>query len=197
MSRTAASGIGIATRVSLALLLPGAVLAQGPPAGTDVYQLQLEPNPDVKSGKIATLEGVAGTAGQKLAVGDLSVLQPVEVTLFAPDENDDIRLELSKFILDSPAKTCSTKGNAFCTVRFRTQGDLQINVVSPDGPKLYRLLVWAGSEVAAPVMTPLVSMSEYKKTNRTGGPPVLWVIAGVLVVIAGLLAVLVLRKGRQ
>jgi hypothetical protein len=183
--------------VSLALLLPGAVLAQGPPAGTDVYQLQLEPNPDVKSGKIATLEGVAGTAGQKLAVGDLSVLQPVEVTLFAPDENDDIRLELSKFILDSPAKTCSTKGNAFCTVRFRTQGDLQINVVSPDGPKLYRLLVWAGSEVAAPVMTPLVSMSEYKKTNRTGGPPVLWVIAGVLVVIAGLLAVLVLRKGRQ
>jgi hypothetical protein len=40
-------------------------------------------------------------------------------------------------------------------------------------------------------------MSEYKKTNRTGGPPVLWVIAGVLVVIAGLLAVLVLRKGRQ
>ena len=197
MGRTASSGIGIATRVSLALLLPGSALAQGPPTGTDVYQLALEPNPDIKSGKIATLEGVAGTAGQKLAVGDLSVLQPIEVTVFAPDEADDIRLELSKFILDSPAKTCSTKGNAFCTVRFRTQGDLQINVVSPDGPKLYRLLVWAGNEVPAPVTTPLVSMSEYRKTSGIGGVPVLWVIAGALVVIAGLLGMLMLRKGRR
>ncbi len=118
-------------------LHPGLAFAADPPRAADVHTLQLIADPAIRNGKVAVVEGTAGRAGQKLAVADLSVLQPVEVTLFAVDEHDDLRLDLSKFILDAPAKTLSTKGAGFATARFRTQGDLQLTVTSPEGPRLY------------------------------------------------------------
>lgn len=176
-------------------LRPGLALAAGPPAGADVYPLQLIADPAVRNGKVAAVEGTAGRSGQKLAVADLSVLQPVEVTLFAVDEVDDLRLDLSKFILDAPAKTLSTRGTGFATARFRTQGDLQLTVTSPEGPRPYRLLVWAGNEATPPVPSLFAQGSGHGQGS--GGPSLMWIIAGLLAVIAALLGVLVLKRGRS
>lgn len=168
--------------------------AADPPRAADVYPVELVADPAIRNGKVAAVEGTAGPSGQKLAIADLSVLQPVEVTLFARDD-DDLRLDLSKFILDAPAKSLSTKGSGFATARFRTQGDLQLTVKSPQGPRPYRLLVWAGNEVPAPVPSLFAAASGGE--TGSGGPPLMWVIAGLLAVIAALLGVLVLRRGRS
>jgi hypothetical protein len=179
------------------------------PIGKDVHTLQLVSVPEVKQGRIAIVEGLVGAEGEKLAVADLSVLQPVEVTLFTPDAGDDVRIELSKFILDAPALTGTTKGEGFCTFKFRTQGDLQIKLASPAGPNVYRLLVWVGDEVGPPLPAAFVPMDEWKKQQASSpvagpaaaagsfGPSVLWIIAGALVVIAALLAVMVMKRGRS
>jgi hypothetical protein len=180
--------VGPATRAGLAQ-------AADQPKAPDVYPLQLIADPAIRNGKVAAVEGTAGRSGQKLAVADLSVLQPVEVTLFAVDGTDDLRLDLSKFILDRPAKSISTKGAGFATARFRTQGDLQLTVTSPEGPRPYRLLVWAGNE-ATPQVPSLFAPIDAASPG-SGGPPMMWVIAGLLVIIAGFLGVLVLKRGRS
>jgi hypothetical protein len=183
------------------------------PIGKDVHTLQLVSAPEVKHGKIAIVEGVVGAAGEKLAVADLSVLQPVEVALFAPEAGDDVLIELSKFILDAPALTGTTKGEGSCTFRFRTQGDLQIKLTSPAGPNVYRLLVWVGDEAGPVLPAAFVPMDGWKKQQASSpaasgaadpaaaagsfSPSVTWIIAGALVVIAALLAVLVMKRGRS
>jgi hypothetical protein len=189
------------------------IARQAPTAGPDaanVFNLQLVSAPEVKHGKVAIVEGVAGPSGQKLALGDLSVLQPVEVSIFTPGVDDDVRIELSKFILDRPARSGSTKGTASASFKFRTQGDLQIKVVSPDGPNVYRLLVWVGDEVTPEMPAPFITMEAYQKRTGTvvggaagaaaaasgGNSLVLWMIAGALGLIVALLAVLVLRRNK-
>ncbi len=118
-----------------AVLLSRPALTAELPQAADVHALQLVADPAIRNGKVAAVEGTAGPRGQKLAVADLSVLQPVEVTLFAVDAQDDLRLDLSKFILDAPARSLSTQGTGYATARFRTQGDLQLTVTSPEGFK--------------------------------------------------------------
>jgi hypothetical protein len=172
----------------------------------DVFKLTLASVPEVKRGKVAIVEGVAGPSGQKLSLADLSVLQPVEVSIFTPELDDDVRIELSKFILDEPARTGSTKGTASATFKFRTQGDLQIKVLSPDGPNVYRLFVWVGDEATPEMPAPFISMETYKKRmgagpsgsefdpplaggGNGGGTPLCLIIAGALGLIVVLLAV--------
>jgi hypothetical protein len=214
-------GLAVGLVVPLVLMLVGVASAQAPkmPAGPDIYKLELKSMPEIKNGKIAIVEGLVDTAGRKLAVSDLSVMQPVQVTLLAVQKADDLRLELSKFVLgNDPAKSGSTKGNAYCSFPFRTQGDLQIKITSPEGPRLFRLMVWAGDEVMPPVPAPFISMETYAKRQAGGtaptaggapvggaipssdssrASPVLWVIAGALVVIGALLGVLVLKRGKS
>jgi len=184
--------------------------ASAAPVGAGVYKLKLESVPEIEHGKTAIVEGVVGPSGQKLAVADLAVLQPVEVMLFTPAADDDVRIELSKFILDGPARSGSTKGEGFVSFKFRTQGDLQIKLVSPNGPTVYRLFVWAGNEISPPMPSVFMSMGDYLRRQApaasggvpapaaaTGSPFLLWVIAGALVIIVGLLGVLVLKRGRS
>ncbi len=171
------------------------------PGSSGVYPLELKSDPQLKYGKFAAVQGTADAKGQELEVGDLSVLQPVQVTLLATNKNDDLRLALSKLELGSDvAESGSTKGTGFVTYKFRTEGDLQIKVRSPGGPRPYELFVWAGNKVNPPVPSAFVPMSTYLKQHPGSGGKdgfgglVLWVIAGTLIIICGFLAVLVLKR---
>ena len=194
--------------LALAVLIVTLAQAQDDgPVGERVYNLALKPSSDIASGKVAVVEGVAASQEQHFAVGNLSVLQPVRVILTTPAADSDVRITLSKFILDEPAISGSTAGSGVAAFQFRTQGDLQIRVTAPSQPTPYTLLVWAGDEVSAPMASPFVAMDDYRRRggavpggasgSASGSSIVLWVIGGSLVVIAGLLGVLVLKRGRS
>jgi hypothetical protein len=192
--------------VAAALLACGPCLAAQEaslPGSSNVYHLELKSDPQLKYGKFAAVKGTADARGQDLSVGDLSVLQPVQVTLLSADKNTDLRLELSKIELgNNAARSGSTMGAGSVTFKFRTQGDLQIKVRSPAGPRPYRLFVWVGGKVNPPVPSVFIPMSTYIKRHPGSaggggfGGLVLWVIAGALIVICCFLAVLALKRRR-
>lgn len=170
-----------------------------------MYELKLEASPDIKNGRVAAVQGTANSTGEKLMLGGLSILQPVAISLIARYPSDDLRLELSKFTTDTAVRTASTKGEGVCTFEFRTEGDVQIKVTSPEGPKPFRLVAWAGDEVAPelpPAFVPAkAEAGRLAVADAPGGaggsPAVLWVIAGALVLCVGLLAVIAFRRRRS
>lgn len=184
---------------------PSRADAQGPADSASVHELTLEERPEIRNGRIAMVEGVAGPEGVRLMVGKLSILQPVAVTLVSSQPQDDLRLSLWKYAEPAVAREGSTRGSGLLTFQFRTEDDLQLRIVSPGGPRPYRLAVWAGDEVEPAVASPFVPQSRFRGESagargaaETGGSSqlVLWVLAAGLFAVAGLLLILVLRRGR-
>ena len=147
-------------------------------------------------------QGTAGPDGVKFVAENVSILQPIVVTVLAKDPGDDVRLGLSKDRYDQADRTGTTKGTGIYTTRLRTQGDLKVVVSSPT-PTPFQLVVWAGDEVTRPIK-PIVVADRAMVTGEKspggaaagGGSMVMWVIAGALLAIVGLLAVMMLRGKR-
>lgn len=140
--------IGIA-----AALAAGSVASAQTPSPTAV-RLQLKQSPQVQTGKAALVQGTSKAAGDRFFVENLSIIQPVIVTLLARNKEDDVKLQLSKYRFDQADKTASTKGTGKATIKLRTQGEMKI-VVSGADPMAYQLLIWAGEEVK-PELPPVV-----------------------------------------
>lgn len=164
------------------------------------WRIEFKESPSLEKGKVALIEGVANPEGVRFVAEYLSILQPIVVTVLAKDPNDDVRVALSKYRYDEADRTGTTKGEGIYTTRLRTEGDLKI-VVSSRAPTPFQLVVWAGDPVELP-MEPVLVSSRARVTGESeglaiGGSAATWVIAGSLVVIAGLLGVIVLRGKRS
>ena len=178
-----------------ALLMAGAPLAgiaqqPDPNDKTPVHELTLETHPEF-NGRIAMVEGETDADGVRMVVSKLSILQPVGVALVAADPNDNLQLALWKYAEDEVQREGSTRGDGYVSFQFRTEDDLQIKVVSPDGPKRYKLAVWAGDEVDLPMPSPFVAQAGFADSATS---PVMYVIAGAVVAIAIFLGVIAMRR---
>lgn len=180
--------------LAAALSLPLAASAQEQQEKRDVHQLTLEKHPQFANGRIAMVEGEADAEGVRLVVNKLSILQPVGVALVAADgAGADMRLALWKYAEDEVQREGSTRESGAVSFQFRTEDDLQIRIVSPDGPKRYKLAVWAGDEVDLPVPSPFVSQAG---VTGAGTSPVMYVIAAAVVAIAIFMGAIVMRRKR-
>ncbi|HSM37596.1 MAG TPA: hypothetical protein VK837_14435 [Longimicrobiales bacterium] len=182
-----------------------------------VWTLEPESSPALPTGRIAVAEGAAGSAGVQFKVGDLDIMQPVQVTLLTPESGAPLRLELRKYHWSTEPDRSSDTGAAGIAIEpLRTQGDLYVRVVSPAGTRPYRLGVWVGDAVE-PERKPAVvaygavvgsegnadasagsaggaSADAGRDSAGGGGGLVLYVIAGLLAAVVVLLGVLVLRR---
>ena len=177
-----------------ALSVPVAAAPQNPDPNdkTTVHPLTLEKHPEFSNGRIAMVEGEAGPEGVRLVVSKLSILQPVGVALAAVDgAGTDLQLSLWKFAEDDVQREGSTRGDGYVSFQFRTEDDLQIRIVSPGGPKRYRLAVWAGDEIELPVPSPFVSQAGF---TGSGTSPLMYVIAAAVVAIAIFMGVIAMRR---
>jgi hypothetical protein len=189
-------------RVSLRIIAAIALLAAAPSPGaaqnpdpndkTAVHELTLEKHPAFANGRIAMVEGEAGPEGVRLVVSKLSILQPVGVALVADEGGSaDLQLSLWKYAEDEVKQQGSTRGDGFVSFQFRTEDDLQIRIVSPEGPKRYKLAVWAGDEVDLPVPSPFVSQAGF---TGAGASPLMYVVAAAAVAIGIFLGVIAMRR---
>jgi hypothetical protein len=195
---------------TLAVIGAAGAMAQTPQAekqakellSPNAYRIEFKAIPELEQGKISMAEGTAGPDGVKFAAENISILQPIVVTVLAKSPDDDVRVGLSKYRYDQFDRTGSTKGKGIYTTRLRTQGDLKV-VVSAPTPTPFQLVVWAGDEVQRE-MKPVVVADRAMVTGQKsagggtagGGSMVMWVIAVALLAIVGLLATMVLRGKR-
>lgn len=186
--------------ITAALLLV-TFLAAG--LSAEEYRIVPKKDPDIPNGRVMALQGTVGPQGQKFIIEDLSILQPVEITLLSKEDETDLVLELCKFDWKKPERSGSTKGTGARTFRIRTQGDLKIFVASTGGEKTYQLAVWVGDEVQPNIQPAFIPKGEFKKTKggsssfgTTPGSPILWVIALLLAAILVALIIL-LKRGKK
>ena len=167
------------------------LLFLSPMVQADVFRLVPKAESSLPSGKFVAVQGNAGTAGEKFILENLSILQPVEVTLLAKDDKAELNLQLSKFDWKNPDRSGSTKGTGSATFHVSTQGDLKIQVSASQSETPYQLAVWVGDELQPPMPPAFVPKERFKGRSLGGfdlGSPVLWVIA---LLLAAILAVLV------
>jgi hypothetical protein len=168
---------------------------QNPADKATVHQLTLEKQDAIANGRMAMVEGEAGPEGVRLVVNKLSILQPAAVTLVAFDTNDDLQLSLWKYAEDDVQRQGSTRGTGAVSFQFRTEDDLQIKIASPQGPKRYRLAVWAGEEIETPLPSPFVAQAG--AGGSSGTSPLLYVLTAGVVLIALFLGVMVMRRKKS
>ena len=173
----------IVIAVLAAFVLSASVSAQSPRS----YRLQLKPDAKISDGSAAFVEGTSNAKGDRFFVENLSIIQPVIVTLITETPDADVRLQLSKYRFDVADKSASTKGTGKATFKLRTQGEMKI-VVSGAGSHKYQLVVWAGSELKPE--PPSVVLKGGVSGDSRG--PWLWVLLGLAV--AGVAAYAVVRR---
>ncbi|MBA3948813.1 MAG: hypothetical protein H0X44_02580 [Acidobacteria bacterium] len=168
-----------------AIVFSAGVSAQSPRS----YRLQLKPHAQVSAGSAAFVQGTASAAGDRFFVENLSIIQPVIVTLITETPGADVRLQLSKYRFDVADKSASTKGTGKATFKLRTQGEMKIVVSGADSSK-YQLIVWAGSELK-PDPPPVVLKGGVSGESRG---PWLWVLLGIVAIGIALFAMK--RRGK-
>lgn len=137
-----------------ALLPPLAATAQQVRPGEPepgVTVLELGKDPALQSLQFVAIEDVAGSGGVRFAVGGLSILQPVIVTLVAADSAQDLRIEIFKKGWDTPRRVANTGSAGITEIAFRTEGGLNIRVTGPAQAAKFALAVVAGPEMRPPM----------------------------------------------
>lgn len=181
----------IATCLATVLLAASPGYAQSP--SPKASRLQPKQFAQIPNGKAALVEGAASPTGDRFFIENLSIIQPVVVTLITRDKADDVKLQLSKYRFEEADKTASTRGTGRATIKLRTQGEMKI-VVSGADAKKYQLVVWAGPEVK-PELPPVVigKRSVTGAGSRFSPLTIGLLVAGGLLVVAGV----VVKSRRQ
>lgn len=184
----------LACLLALLLALPAAALQAPEAAAPSIIRLDPKAMEGVKTGRAVVVKGKAGSEGHRFLVDKLTMMMPVTIALRPTRQGDEVAMQLSKYAWNQPLREGGTDGEVL-QFRIRTESEFQIMVTAKEAGTPYRLLVWVGDE-AKPTMRPVVvKASEFEGGgSRDWGSLVLWVIAGLLLVGIGLLAILVLRR---
>jgi|KBSSwiStaDraftv2_1062776.scaffolds.fasta_scaffold267052_2 hypothetical protein len=178
----------------LCAALAGGASAQTPDNKIPVYKLDLRKVPDIPDGDAALVKGDAGSIPDRFFVENLYMLKPVSVTVRAVNPGGVVNVKITKEKWTTVLREGTTGSDAQVNFKFRTQGEFQISITSPNAGTPYKMVVWVGKDIvpkAKPVFVP-------KSQFQGSATPAWWWWAGggVAVVIVALLA-LVLRNRKQ
>ncbi len=187
------------------------------PAEVQVRWPQDQPRP--KGGKIAIYEGEADAIGVKFAIPAGSVFSPSAVVLKVTDGSGPLKLGLRNDLSDQWDRLATTDAAGMAEIKFRTEGSAMLLVQSPQ-PNVrtkFQVAFFQGVELpvhkrvrppflspkdaaakaagTTPAATP-VTTAPAPTTGDTGQPIVLWVIAGLLGVIALIGGAMLMRRNK-
>jgi hypothetical protein len=153
--------------VAASMLVLGARSAAAADDDANITKVELKAVPELKSGRASAWEGTAGPQGDRYAIADTNLLQPVRVMVFAKDPAQKVRLQVTKDDLKHAFREGTTNEKGFVDFHFRTYDGFKL-VVSADSPTPYQLGIWVGDEVmAAPPMTVPASTYHESKASAT------------------------------
>ncbi len=169
-------------------LLAGALLAPALSLAADrppqAYRLEPKAVPDLPAGRASMVRGTASATPQRFYVEHMHMMVPVVVTLRPLDRSARLDLAVGKYPWEPPLRQGTVRDGEAVSFSFRTQGEFQVAVSSPQEGTPYKLLVWVGEEVKPQLAPVVVPASQY--SGDGGRWPVAWMAAalGVLLVVA-------------
>jgi hypothetical protein len=171
-----------------------AATAQTPDNKIPVYKLDLRKVPDIPEGDAALVKGEAGSIPDRFFLENLYMLKPVSVSVRAVNPGGVVNVKITKSKWTDVLREGTTGADAQVNFKFRTQGEFQISITSPNPNTPYKMVVWVGKDIVPNAKPVFVPKSQFKD----GGTSRLWWwIGGGVIVIVGILLALVLRKRKQ
>jgi hypothetical protein len=161
-------------------------------ADSELPKLELKQAPDAGDGKLAAIEGEADQEGLRIALPDLSVLQPVEVRLATGDPSRPLHLEITKFGYDGVLKSATTDADGLAVLRFRTQMGVNLGIKAVDAEAPFQLVAWVGDELEAVPQNVFKPMSAKQEEKARWWPLAIALVA--IGALAGLAFVFLKRR---
>jgi hypothetical protein len=179
----------------LCAMIPIAATAQTPDNKIPVYKLDLRKVPDIPEGDAALVKGEAGSTPDRFFLENLYMLKPVSVSVRAVNPGGVVNVKITKSKWTDVLREGTTGSDAQVNFKFRTQGEFQISITSPNPNTPYKMVVWVGKDIVPKAKPVFVPKSQFK---GTGPSRLWWWIGGAgAIVIVGILLALVLRKRKQ
>ena len=167
--------------------------AQAPaPAAPGIIRLDPKPTEGLKHGRAVVVKGKAGPEGHRFLVDKLTMMMPVTIALRPTRDGDALDLQLSKYAWNQPLRQGQSTGDIL-KFQIRTESEFQISVSAAEPGTDYRLMVWVGDETKPDFAPVVVKASEFEGESDLGSV-VLWVIAGALLLLVGLVAFIAFRR---
>jgi len=171
-------------------LITGAA-AQVPDNKIPVYKLDLRKVPDIPDGDAALVKGAAGSIPDRFFLDNLYMLKPVSVSVRAVNPGGVVNVKITKTKWTDVLREGTTGSDAQVNFKFRTQGEFQISITSPNAGTPYKMVVWVGKDIVPKTKPVFVPKSEFK---GSASPPWWWWAGGGMALVIVILLVLVLRK---
>lgn len=170
--------------------------------------------PHAKAGKMAVYSGDVDEVGVMFKIPAGTVFSRCGVVLQAEAASPTVTLRLKNEFSTDWDRTATTDAKGYALLRYRTEGAAWLWIKSNGGRARYQVGFFQGNEIPVhrKMETPFLSKAEFDarkaaksgpapaaapapKTGSAGGTtPVLWVIVGLLGVIAVGVGVLIFRK---
>jgi hypothetical protein len=173
--------------------LPAIASAQAPENKIPVYKLDLRKVPDIPDGDAALVKGDAGDTPDRFFLENLYMLKPVSVTVRAVNPGGIVNVKLTKDKWDQVLREGTTGADSQVNFKFRTQGEFQVSISSPNPNTPYKMVVWVGSDIKPKTRPVFVPKSEFK---GGGGSAWMWWAGGAALAV-GIVLALVFRKRKQ
>jgi hypothetical protein len=181
--------------IYLLTILAGSMLpavAQSPEEQIPVYRLDLRKVEDIPEGMAALVAGDASSRPDRFFLDNLYMLKPVSVTVRAVNPGSVVNVKLTKEKWEDVLREGSTGADNQVNFKFRTQGQFQISITSPEPKTPYKMVVWVGNDIVPPSKPIFVPASNF---NESGTPTwVWWAGGGAGLVILFLVFLLMRRK---
>ncbi len=137
----------------------------------DVTVLDRRPDPALPGGEVAIRHGQVDSAGLKLRLGNLSVLQPTVITVLSA-AGDDVRVDLMADGWTDPLRSGATGPDGAVTFELRTEGVVNIRVRGPGPtPVAFGLVAWVGDEVTPDLADDVILTPEEFRATRASLEP--------------------------
>lgn len=139
---------------------------------------------DLATGDVAAREGTVDATGLRFSIPNLSVLQPVEVWISAPDASRPVRVEVRKFGFEGVLRRTETGNDGLAVLQFRTEQGVTLELKAAHAsPAEFQLVAWVGDELATIPTTRLRPLRESdRRTTHPSRSTVTFVSAGALLV---------------
>jgi hypothetical protein len=166
--------------------------AQVPDNKIPVYKLDLRKVPDIPDGDAALVKGDAGSIPDRFFLENLYMLKPVSVSVRAVNPGGVVNVRITKDKWTDVLREGTTGADPQVNFKFRTQGEFQISITSPNANTPYKMVVWVGKDIVPKSKPLFVPKSEFKGGGTT--PAWVWWAGGGAALVIGVLLVLLFRK---